>query len=223
MIDVLVPILKRSPLAMLRSLEYATSTDFSVFFICSPDDDDMYQTCLRTGHPTWMVDWDPGRADFAKKINWAFERTDSEWVFQGADDIRFSPGWDTEALAVAEETPALVVGTNDLHNPSVKAKIHATHILFARSYIDTYGGTFDGTGAVFSETYDHQFVDNEFIALAQARKQWAFAEKSVVEHLHPVWGLAEWDPVYEKAFRETTQDQRLHARRLQQMRRAVAV
>lgn len=208
---------------MLRTLEYATSADFSVYFICSPGDDEQIESCRSTGYTTWVVDWEPGRADFARKINWAFPQTSAEWLFQGADDIRFSPGWDVEAFAVAEQTGASVIGTNDLHNPSVKAKLLATHIFFARSYIDTYGGTFDGTGAVFSETYDHQFVDNEFVALARARKQWAFAEKSIVEHLHPVWGLADWDPVYEKAFRETSQDQRLHARRMQRMQRAVAV
>ena len=204
---------------MLRSLEHATSERYEVYFICSPDDD-MYQVCLETGRPTWVVDWDPGRADFAKKINWGFDRTENEWVFQGADDIRFSPGWDTEALAVAKQRNALVVGTNDLHNPLVKAKAHATHILFARSYIEQYGGTYDGSGAVFSETYDHQFVDNEFIELARARKVWAFAENSIVEHLHPVWGLGAWDPVYEKAFRETTQDQRLYAQRARAMKLA---
>ena len=217
MIDVLVPVLGRSPLAMLRSLEYATSNDFFVYFICSPGDDEQIESCKNTNHTTWVVEWESGRADFARKINWAFSKTTSDWIFQGADDIRFSPNWDTEALEVAKRNRALVIGTNDLHNPLVKSKAHATHILFARSYITDYGGTFDGTGAVFSETYDHQFVDNEFIALARARKQWAFAEKSVVEHLHPVWNLAAWDPVYEKAFRETTQDQRLHARRMHQM------
>ena len=102
MIDILVPILGRSPVAMLRSLEYAASEPFEVYFICSENEEDE-QNCLVTGRPTWVVDWEPGPGDFAKKINHGFEYTDSEWVFQGADDIRFSPGWDIAALKVAEE------------------------------------------------------------------------------------------------------------------------
>ena len=215
MIDVLVPILGRSPLEMLKTLEGATTTPFQVYFICSPGDDQI-ESCQATGYVTWVVEWESGRADFAKKINWAFPQTDSEWIFQGADDIRFSDGWDTEALKVGWH--ASVVGTNDLHNPSVKARVHSTHTLFRRDYIEKYGGTFDGSGTVFSEAYDHQWVDNEFIELAKLRGQWAFAQRSVVEHLHPVWGLAEWDSTYNKAFRESKEDQAMFARRTKQMK-----
>ena len=203
---------------MLKTLEASTSTPHKVYFICSPGDDQI-DVCQASGHVTWVVEWEPGRADFAKKINWAFAKTDSEWVFQAADDIRFSPGWDIEALKVGER--ASVVGTNDLHNPSVKARIHSTHTLFRRSYIEEYGGTFDGSGVVFSEAYDHQWVDNEFLELAKRRGKWAFAERSVVEHLHPVWGLAKWDATYNKAFRETSEDQALIASRMRLMQAGV--
>jgi len=213
MIDVLVPVLGRPVYEMLRSLEQNTLNAFQVYLVCSPGDSQT-RGCQNSGYTTWVVPWEPGRADFARKINWAFARTKGEWVFQGADDIRFSPGWDTEALRVAERYGASVIGTNDLHNPSVKRRIHSTHTLFRRSYIEERGGTFDGEGAVFSEVYDHQFVDNELIELAKSRGLWAFAERSIVEHLHPVWGLAEWDPTYEKAFRETAGDTALFASRL---------
>jgi len=212
MIDVLVPVLGRPVYDMLRTLEDATTTPFQVYLICSPQDSQT-RGCQNSGYTTWVVPWEPGRADFARKINWAFARTKGEWVFQGADDIRFSLGWDVEALRVAERYGASVIGTNDLHNPSVKRRIHSTHTLFRRSYIEEQGGTFDGTGPVFSEAYDHQFVDNELIELAKSRGLWAFADQSVVEHLHPVWGLAEWDPTYEKAFRETAGDTALFASR----------
>lgn len=217
MIDVLVPVLGRPLFDMLRTLEASTSEPFQVFLICSPGDSQV-RACQNSGYTTWIVPWEPGRADFARKINWAFARTSGEWIFQGADDIRFSAAWDVEALRVAERYGASVVGTNDLHNPSVKARIHSTHTLFRRSYIEEYGGTFDGSGVVFSEAYDHQFVDNEFIELAKMRGQWAFAQRSLVEHLHPVWGLAEWDPTYEKAFRETSEDTALFASRMRLLR-----
>lgn len=203
---------------MLRSLEEASEVSYEVYLLCSPEDTEQIKICEDTGHTTWVMEWQSGRADFAKKINWAYEHTEQPWFFQGADDIRFSRGWDTEALRVAERHKAGVVGTNDLHNPLVRNRQHATHILVRRKYIEDWGGTFDNTGIVFSERYDHQFVDNELIALAKLRRQWAFAEKAVVEHFHPVWNLADWDPTYKKAFREAEADRRLFGTRLRVMR-----
>lgn len=222
MIDILIPVLGRpwniEPL--VGSIVDNTAGPYRIIFICSPSDDEQIEVCRKTVQNTWVVEWEPGRADYAKKINWGFEQTTSEWIFQGADDIRFSKNWDTQALRYGQRYS--VIGTNDLHNPSVKRGIHSTHILFKREYIEKYGGTFDGSGKVFSEVYDHQWIDNEFIQTAQRRGQWHFAKNSIVEHFHPVWGNNEWDPTYEKAFRESKEDQELFGRRMRQMERAVA-
>lgn len=222
MIDMLLPVLGRpwNVEPVIESIVENTKGTYRIIFICSPGDEAQIEACRKTGHDNWIVDWEPGRADFAKKINWAFERSTSEWVFQGADDIRFSPFWDTHALGRPKHFS--VIGTNDLHNPSVKRGTHSTHLLFRRSYIEKYGGTFDGSGTVFSEEYDHQFVDNEFIETAKRRGQWAFAKRSVVEHFHPVWQNNEWDDTYRKAFRETSEDQALFARRIRRMEQSVA-
>ena len=217
-IDVLCPVLRRPVHGMLRSLEHATSEPFQVYFLCSPGDEQV-EPCIQTGYPTFVMEWEAGRADYAMKMNFGFRHSEGEWLFQGADDIRFSPGWDVEALRVARETGAQVIGTNDLHNPAVLHKAHATHVLFSRAYIVEYGGTFDGSGTVFSEAYDHQYVDNEFIELAKQRRRWAFSEHSHVEHLHPVWGLAAWDETYEKAFRDSVGDRRLYMQRIRGIRR----
>jgi hypothetical protein len=215
MIDVLCPILGRPPHAMLRSLEHATTSSFQVYFICSPGDD-TYELCKQTGRPTFLMEWESGRADFAKKINWMFERTARPWCFTAGDDLRFHPGWDIAAITAGTR----VVGTNDLHSPAVQTGKFATHMLFARSYIEECGGTFDNSDPVFWEGYDHQFVDNEFNEKAKTLREWSFARESVVEHLHPVWGKAEWDPTYNKAFRETQQDQALYASRLKAFRKS---
>lgn len=208
MIDVLVPVLGRPVQEMLHSLERSTVEDYDVFLICSPGDEQI-EACRSSGHVTWVVPWEPDRGDFAKKINWAFARTSGEWIFQGADDIRFSPGWDVAALRVARETGAQVIGTNDLHNPAVKSGTHSTHTLVSRSYVSLQGGTYDGPGQVFCEAYDHQFVDNELIDLARRRGVWAFSADSIVEHLHPHWGNGKPHPTYEKAMRQTAADKRL--------------
>jgi hypothetical protein len=125
------------------------------------------------------------RVGFAKG---AHKPHNPPFVLLGASDLLFHSGWDVEALRVAEQTGAGVIGTNDLANPAVKAGRHSTHPLVRRSYIDEVGGTFDqGPGVVYFEGYDHQCVDNELCIAATKRKQWAFAKESKVQHLHPIF------------------------------------
>ena len=210
-IDILIPALGR-PNDIPRLME-SLPTEYRVIFICSPLDMDQIDACRRTKREVWIAEWEPGRGDFAKKINWAYERTDAEWVFQGATDLRFHPGWDKVALRVAERSGKRVIGTNDSHNPQVKRGMQSTHTLIARSYIEEYGGL-DNTGKVFSEAYDHQYVDLEFCELARKRGEWAFAKQAIVEHLHPHWGLAEEGETYRKAMRSTASDYRLYMARM---------
>jgi hypothetical protein len=89
-----------------------------------------------------------------------------------------------------------VVGTNDLGNARVMAGEHSTHSLVRRSYIDEQG-TIDEQGKVLCEAYWHEYVDDEFVKTSMARHAWAFAEDSHVEHLHPGWGKAPMDALYE--------------------------
>jgi len=214
-IDILIPVLgrPRNVTPLLESLK-VTQTPYQVFFICSPGDDAQIEACMATGLATWVVNWHPGAGDFAKKINWGFNMTHSEWVFQGADDIRFHGGWDTRALQVARHKDRMVIGTNDLHNPLVKRGGTSTHTLFRRSYIEEQGGSLDGPGIVFHEGYDHQFVDMEFCEVAKRRGVWAFSKQSIVEHFHPHWGNAEQDDTYTKADRARSHDMRLYRRRM---------
>jgi hypothetical protein len=216
MIDILIPVLARpwNVAPLVESIEATTEEDHRAVFICSPGDDEEIAACRAHGYVTLIVPWEPGPADFARKINWAFEQTDSEWVFQGADDIRFSARWDSEALRVAKIRRRSVIGTNDLHNPAVLQGRHSTHTLFSRDYIVRHGsGTLDGTGRVFCELYDHQFVDTEFCEVAMLRKEWAFAKRAVVEHHHPYWGVVPYDPTYTKALRATAADLALYRSR----------
>lgn len=216
-IDILVPVLGR-PQNVKPLLETVKVTDceYRVYFICSPGDREQIKACRRSKMETLVCDWEPGRGDFAKKINWAFPQTDSPWVFQAADDLCFHWGWDIFALRIAGQRGAGVIGTNDLGNPLVKRGGHSTHTLIRRSYIDEYGGTYDDTGLVFCELYDHQYCDNEFVQTAIRRGQWAFAKRSIVEHLHPHWGKAPPDATYEKATRATREDGQLYLRRNKQ-------
>lgn len=216
MIAIVVPVLAR-PHNVEPFMESVSVTEvpYVVYFVCSRGDSEQIAACRATDAEVIVVGWKPGPADFAKKVNRAFERTEEEWFFQGADDIRFSPKWDVNALAIAERRRARVIGTNDLGNPHVKRGIHSTHTLIHRSYIEDYGsGTVDGSGLVFSELYDHQWVDNEFIQTAAMRKEYAPARDSIVEHFHPHWGKNQMDATYEKATRATQADILLYKERM---------
>lgn len=220
MIAVLVPVLARPQNAavVVESFLAARSVQSRLEFICTVGDDAQIEACSQWyDEPIgiFMHDEPAGRANFAKKINYAYRETVEPWLFQAADDVRFQPGWDTAALACAEATGALVVGTYDGGNPSVKAGRHSTHTLIARSYCDQPGASLDGPGLVFSEAYDHQFCDVELVELAKARGVWAFAASSHVLHDHPLWvgreRLAE--PTYRKGAARAREDQRLWLRR----------
>lgn len=216
MIAILVPVLGR-PHNVAPFMESVANTkeEHTVYFICSPKDTDQIAECRNSGAEVLVASFKPLGGDFARKINYAFDATKEPWLFQGADDIRFSPGWDRQALATAKRFRAGVIGTNDLGNPLVLRGKTSTHTLFSREYIDEYGsGTIDDSGRVFCERYDHQYVDSEFIQTAKMRRQWAFSRNSVVEHLHPHWGKGEMDTTYEKATRRTKKDMELFKERL---------
>lgn len=220
MIAILLPVLGRPQQIkeVLASLAANTSNPYRALLICSPDDP-VLSVALNTNADIVVAQWQPGRSDYAKKLGLGVRSTHEPWLFQGATDLRFYPDWDTNALKAARRHHKGVVGTNDLGNPLVKRGVHSTHSLIARDYLDRYGGTADNTGVIFSEAYDHQWTDSEFIETARRRKQFVFARDSIVEHLHPHWGKGETDATYKKALRSTQQDQRLFMERRQKIAR----
>lgn len=213
-IAILVPVLGRAHQIqlVLDSIAGATTLDHRVILICSPGDPAL-KAAKKTKATVLVTTWAPDRSDYAKKLGLGFHSTDEPWLFQGATDLIFYPGWDTAADQVRRKSGANVIGTNDLGNPLVKRGRHSTHSFFSREYIDKWTGTADRSGVVFSELYDHQWTDNEFVETAILRRQWAFARRSVVEHMHPHWNKADMDETYEKATRATTEDQRLFMQR----------
>jgi len=224
-IDIIVPVLSRPTNAhkVARSIHEATLQPHRIFFVCSPGDTNEIKACEATGETVlyagWPAGWPAGKADFARKINWAFPQTDAPWVFQAADDLRFHESWDVYAVRIGDARRVGVVGTQDMGNALVIRGAHSTHTLIRREYILKQGGTFDNTGLVFSELYDHQYCDNEFVQTAIMRGQWAFSKRSKVEHLHPAWGKAGEDATYRKAIRATKADHALFMRRNAQIRR----
>ncbi len=216
MIAVIVPVLGRpqnaAPLA--ESLAYATTVPHRLVFVCSPDDRVQQAACDDTWGDVLRITQQPGPGDFARKVNQAVAVTDEPWVFQAADDVRFEPGWDTALMECAEQTGALVVGTDDGGNPTVIAGKHSTHTLIARSYIEDPGASMDGPGTAFSTAYGHQYVDTELVQLAMSRGVWAFCKQSRVTHLHPFWvGRNGMDDTYRRGLKTSQQDHRIYQQR----------
>lgn len=205
-IDILVPVLGRPDNAqpLVDSITANTKLPHTIVFLPSWDDDEERAACLATGATVVPV----GDDGYAAKINEGVRRSSADYVFLGADDLRFHPKWDKNAVAVHRSTGKPVVGTNDLGNPAVIAGRHATHSLVHRSY----RGTIDEPELLVHEGYSHNWVDTEFCETAMHRDAFAFAFDSIVEHLHPFWGKSPDDVIYERG-REGYHHDRRHFQR----------
>lgn len=223
MIAIVVPVLNRPLLAqpLADNIRAATTVDHELWFVCSPKDTGELDAVRATGERHFVVAWDPGHGDFARKVNHAARWVNADWVFQAADDVTFEPGWDVAVLACAEATGALVIGTQDSGNPEVKRGRHSTHTLIARSYIKDPGASMDGPGTAFSTAYAHQWCDTELCQLAMARGVWAFCDEARVTHHHPFWaprgrrgaGADGLDDTYRLGMGPAAQDSRVFRRR----------
>lgn len=209
MIDILVPVLNRpgNVVPVMASAKQNTVTPYRMTFIVHPEDREELNALFKAGARYVRSP----RHEYAVKINLGASLSTCEFVFLGADDIRFHPGWDRAAIDRYHETGCAVVGTRDLGNPTVEKGRHATHMLVHRSYLSQ--GTIDEPDKLLHEGYAHQWVDTEFISTAQKRGQWTFCRESIVEHLHPFWGKGEMDATYEKGLSTSAEDMRLFRKR----------
>lgn len=220
-IDILLPMWGRGDKAqaIVDNIHTTTEVEHRIMFLCSPHD--VYISCHLTGENAVTVSWPCGDGDYSRKINEGVRRTHHPFIFTGASDLEFTPGWDAEALKVWQKGNPGVVGTNDDANPLVKRGRHSTHSLVSRDYIMSVGGTFhDGPGVLYSEHFRHQYVDTELVKAAMDRGQWGFAARSVVRHLHPFYyKTTPMDDSYRKALGDASHDSMLYKQRLQQWTR----
>jgi hypothetical protein len=180
-------------------------------FLVSPGDEAELKIIQKAKVEHFVMEQNPTQGDYAKKINLGFFMTDDPFVFMGADDLIFYPGWAERAIAKWYETGACVIGTNDLGNQRVMEGRHSTHTLVHRGYGDC--GTCDEEGVLLHEGYWHQFVDDEFVGTAMARGVYTHAEDSIVEHLHPHWGKAPEDDTYRLSMKHFNEDRNYFNRR----------
>lgn len=219
---VIVPVMSRPSNAkpFMDSLRASTSLA-TVYAVAHPDDTVTAAAWRAAGAEVLLTsdEWvagephgEPGTT-FAQKCNLGYRQTWEPWLFLVGDDVRFAPGWLDHAQHAARDG-AHVIGTNDLHNPRVLAGEHATHLMVRRAYVDERGASWDGPKVVCHEGYAHWFVDDELVTVAKQRGVWAMARESKVEHLHPLWGLAEDDETYQLGQKHVDQDRALFEKRL---------
>lgn len=210
MIDILVPVLNRpnNVVPFLDGLRANTQVKVRVIFLCSIGDEDEIRACSASGEDVRVCAWASDH-DYPRKMNYGFTVGSNPWVFLGADDIEFQPGWDTNALMAAEKTGALVVGLNDMAHPDVKKGRTSTHPLVNRRYVTEQGAALDGPGVLIHEGYDHNYSERELNCLAQSRLVWTFARNACVKHKHPAWGTADIDDTYIKGRRSIGVDHQL--------------
>jgi hypothetical protein len=206
---VLCPVLGRPKRAqpLWESLHATAGRDARLLFLCSPGDDEKIEACRRVRQAeTIIVPFEHAPGDYARKINYGLSVTRSDWIFQGADDLRFHPGWLQEALqAGSRRAGGRVVGTQDLGNRMVMRGRHSTHSLVHRSYVEE--GTVDEPGKLMHEGYRHNFCDTEMVETALSRGEFIFARRAVVEHLHPNWKKGEMDATYKLGLGDFRVDQ----------------
>lgn len=220
--SVIIPVWNRPERAAPVLVSIADTSDATAVFVVSADDE-REQKRLRAGSrcEVIVVDWPGGSpGDYARKVNAGVAATGSEWVFQGADDLRFEPGWLDACLAVHADTGCRVIGTNDQCNPRVMRGQHSTHSLVHRSFIEEIGDG-DEPGTLLHEGYWHGFVDDELVTVARMHREFAHAPLAVVRHLHPNCGESDMDATYERALDGThfRRDRQLYLRRRREMMR----
>lgn len=178
-------------------------------FIPDPDDWDTLEALEAVG-ARWVAS-DDART-YATKINLGYWSTADPLLFMAADDVKFHPGWLSNATALLS-AEIQVVGTNDLGNPRVLEGNHSTHTLFTRDYVRRESGVIDRRNTVLHPGYPHEYCDDEFIQTAQMRKRFAMASDSIVEHLHPLWGKSKDDDTYRLGRLRSLEGRRIYRRR----------
>lgn len=184
--------------------------EVTAVFLASPGDRQEIAALDALGATHAIVAWKPDRGDYARKMNFGIKFAVGEeydYVFLGADDLRFRPDWLKIALDVQAKTDACVIGTNDLGNSIVKAGKHSTHSLIDLDYVKC--GSVDSDDLLHTG-YWHNFVDNEFVETAKFRGTFAHAIDSHVEHLHPDWGKGTVDATYRKGKARFNEDRILY-------------
>lgn len=210
MITILVPTYGRAERlkTVFRNIEDTTTTPHEVIWVLEDDDEDSKKVCGQLQPSVTVIN--ERKRFYGGAINHGYKFAKGEYIFTGADDLRFGYHWDEEVLRVMKGS-VRVGGTNDLMHPWVPEGRHATHYLVDRRYIEEVGGVPDEPpGTFMPEAYDGLFTDAEFVMIAKSRGAFAPCLSSVVEHLNFAGGRSAFDTTYRKAHTFVDSDRQKH-------------
>lgn len=183
-------------------------------FVVEADDAESVAAVAAIPSPKVRCIINDGDRTYAGAINCAARQVSAPWLFTGADDLRFHPGWDESALRLGAVAHAAVIGTNDLGHPAVLAGHHSTHSLVSMEYVRAVGATVDGIPGKVLHDYHHNYVDTELVAVAQRRGAYVHCHAAKVEHLHPAWGKADGDDTYTAGVERFDEDRAIYEQRM---------
>lgn len=204
---VIVPALNR-PNNVARFMEsfYESEADARVYWVCDEEHKDQIEEVKK--YDSKIILNHRSCTTFPCKVNVGYHNTEEEWMFLVGDDVIFHKGWLEEALLVAKDIYSLIA-TNDLGNRNVMEGRLATHPLIRRRWVDSHGASWDGPGVLAHEGYHHMCVDREWSTVAKQDDKFAFAPKSIVEHMHPNFNKGDFDDVYSIGHSKAVEDERL--------------
>ncbi len=184
-VAIVIPLMRAHRIApVVQSIQEST-TDYTIIVLatgeCADACKDLPVTLIDDGGGTWPA-----------RINRGVRETTEPYIFTGADDLAFRPGWFEAARIAMDQIPGGgLVGVNDLMNRA------GVHFLISREYVTTIGGSLtDPPGVAMHEGFRHAYCDDFARKCAQHRGRWAFADQSIVEHKHCGVGKAPHDEVY---------------------------
>lgn len=178
-----------------------------VIFVCHESDVDSQAMVKRFGLSPVIDTQPPSGVNATNAGYWA---TTAEWIVIGQDDFKWHPGWLAEAERLANETDVKVVGFNDGY---IGRYEHSVGWLVNRPYIEEHSLSIGFPNVIFNPHYKKNFSDNELNDTAKFRGVWAYAEKALLEHLHPSFGKGKTDETYEVLDRAFDQDFELYSSR----------
>jgi glycosyltransferase involved in cell wall biosynthesis len=192
----------------------AATPDARILFVVSAGDSAVLAaiTEAQGRYDALILDGKGGeRGDYAQKINAGYRATDRPFIFTGADDLLFHPGWYDAARALMTDEVG-VVGTVDRCNGRTTEGSHSTHSLVARWYADQ-GACIDEDHVIYKELYWHEFCDDEMCRTAMSRGAYAHAYDAIVEHRHMLIDSSLDDPTYRHGRSNTARSRNLFRRR----------
>lgn len=190
MIDILIPTYKRAAKLqrVVDNIREVSGTPHRILFIYETDDEESKDAALACGADAALNPWEPS---FSNALQTGYEVTKNPFFLPANDDFDFQQGWDIAALDAMADPAVQVVGIAD------GAGSCTAITLIRRSYIETQSGVIDMPNRVFYP-YNHNYVDTEFAATAKARGVLKEVPESVIVHMHPCWGLSDFDATYTK-------------------------